>query len=105
MYDKDIQNELGSADLSVGTRKTEGEIHKIVVDRQACIGAQSCVVVAGKVFQVDDQNLAYVTGDLDSTDEETIKLAAQSCPVLAIHLYRKDGSKIFPDTPAERDSE
>ncbi len=82
---------------SQGVRKS-GNIRRIVVDRQACIGARSCVLVAEKVFQMDDENLAYVTDDLDSTDEETIKLAAEVCPVLAIHLYDKDGNKLFPET-------
>ena len=82
---------------SEGIRTAEGKIHRIVVDRQACIGAQSCVVVAPKVFQMDDQNLAYVTDELNETDEETILLAAQSCPVLAIRLYNKDGKRIFPE--------
>lgn len=79
---------------SQGIRK-EGTIRRIVVDRAACIGAQSCVVVAPGVFQMDDENLAYVV-DPDSHDEDTVMLSAQACPVLAIHLYDADGNKIFP---------
>ncbi len=73
-----------------------GKIRRVVVDRAACIGARSCAVVAPGVFQMDDENLAYVT-DPDSTDEDMIMLAAQSCPVLAVLLYDKDGNKIFPE--------
>lgn len=73
-----------------------GKIRRIVVDRQGCIGARSCVLVAPGVFQMDDQNLAYVL-DPDSEDEDTILMAAQSCPVLAIHLYDENGVKIFPE--------
>lgn len=73
-----------------------GKIRRIVVDRQACIGARSCVVVAPGVFQMDDENLAYVT-DPDGTDEEIILMAAQSCPVLAVRLYDEDGKQIFPE--------
>ncbi len=80
---------------SIGTKAT-GEIRKIIVDRAACIGARSCALVAEKTFQMDNENLAYVTGnEIAYEDDETIKLAAQSCPVLAIHLYGKDGKKIF----------
>ncbi len=82
--------------MSQGVRKTPGKIRRIVIDRQACIGAQSCVVVAPGLFQMDDQNLAYVV-DPDSTDEDTILMSAQSCPVLAIHLFDQDGKKIFPE--------
>lgn len=88
------------AAVSVGV-KSAGEIRKIIVDRTACIGARSCVLVAEKTFQVDEENLAYVTADeTQYEDDETLKLAAQSCPVLAIHLYNKSGKKIFPEAPS-----
>lgn len=73
-----------------------GKIRRIVVDRIKCIGANSCVAVAPGVFQLDEENLAYVV-DPDSTDEDTIMLAAQSCPVLAVLLYDENGNKIFPE--------
>lgn len=83
-------------DISQGIRtKEDSEIARVVVDRLGCIGARSCVVVAEKLFEMDDQDLAYVVDPNAYTDEE-VKLAAEACPVLAIHLYKKDGSKIFP---------
>lgn len=82
-------------DLSQGIRKG-GRIRRIVVDRQGCIGAQSCVVVAPGVFQMDDENLAYVV-DPDSEDEDTILMAAQSCPTLAILLFDEKGNQLFPE--------
>lgn len=82
---------------SVGEKKT-GKIKKIIVDRPACIGARSCVLVAPKTFQMDEENLAYILPDDQSyEDDETQLLAAQSCPVLAIHLYDADGKKVFPE--------
>lgn len=83
-------------DISMKIRKG-GKIRRIVVDRPNCIAARSCVLVAPGVFQMDDENLAYVV-DPDSEDEETITMAAESCPTLAIHLYDKDGNKLFPAT-------
>jgi len=52
------------------------------------------------VFQMDDENLAYVPKDsnLDLMDDELIKMSAESCPVLAIHLYDEDGNKVFPES-------
>ncbi len=82
-------------DISMKIRKG-GKIRRIVVDRQACIGAQSCVVVAPGVFQMDDGNLAYVT-DPEGADDDTIMMAAQVCPVLAIYLYDEEGNKLFPN--------
>lgn len=72
-----------------------GKIRKIVVDREKCIGANSCVAVAPGVFQLDEENLAYIV-DPDSTDDDTVMMAAQSCPVLAILLYDEDGKQVFP---------
>lgn len=82
---------------STGT-KSKGKIRKIVVDRDGCIGARSCVLVAGQTFQMDDENLAYVTADESKyEDDDTILQAAQACPVLAIHLYDEGGKKVFPE--------
>lgn len=79
--------------------KPAGKIRKIVVDRSACIGARSCVLVAGKTFQMDDENLAYVTRDPGQyEDDDTIMKAAEACPVLAIHLYDEAGKKLFPES-------
>ena len=82
--------------ISQALRKPGSKIRRIVVDRSACIGAQSCVVVAPGVFQMDDGNLAYVV-DPDSEGEDNILLAAQACPVLAIHLNDENGKKLFPE--------
>ena len=73
-----------------------GKIRRIVVNRVKCIGANSCVAVAPGVFQLDAKNLAYVV-DPNSTDDDTIMLAAQSCPVLAILLYDENDKLIFPE--------
>lgn len=76
--------------------KNSGQIRRIVVDRAKCIGVKSCVAVAPGVFQMDDGNLAYVT-DPNSTDDDTILMAAQSCPVLAVLLYDENGKLVFPE--------
>lgn len=82
-------------EFSEGIRKG-GKIRRIVIDRMGCIGARSCVFAAPGVFQMDDKNLAYVV-DPDSEDEDSILMAAQSCPTLAISLYDENGNKIYPE--------
>lgn len=72
------------------------KIAKIVVDRDICIGAAPCVTVAPGVFQLDDENKAYVM-DPNGADAETILLAAQACPVMAIFLYDEEGNQIYPE--------
>ncbi len=72
------------------------KIAKIIVDRDLCIGAAPCVTVAPGVFQLDKDNKAVVI-DAHGADDDTILLAAQSCPVQAIALYDEDGNRIFPE--------
>jgi len=73
------------------------KIAKIIVDRDLCIGAAPCVTVAPGVFQLDEENKAYIV-DPKAADDETILLAAQACPVQAILLYDVEGNQIYPDT-------
>ncbi|MBF8280543.1 MAG: hypothetical protein HW383_316 [Candidatus Magasanikbacteria bacterium] len=87
------------------------KIARIEVDRDLCIGAQSCVVVAPSVFQLDAENKAVIfksKGDSDSgptkreelaaiaMDDDTLMLAAQSCPTLAIKLFDEEGNQLYP---------
>lgn len=71
------------------------KIGKIVVDRNLCIGAASCIAVAPGVFELDGENKAVVYND-KGADAETILLAAKSCPTQAILLFDEDGKQIFP---------
>jgi ferredoxin len=70
--------------------------YKIVVDKNACIGAAPCVAIAGGVFQLDEEGKAYVV-DPNGADDETILMAAQSCPVKAISIFDQEtGKQIYP---------
>lgn len=71
------------------------KVSKVVVDRDLCIGAAPCVTVAPGVFQLDEENKAYVV-DQNAADGDTILLAAQSCPVQAIIVFDEDGKQIYP---------
>ena len=83
-----------SQELDENNVKTP-KIAKIVVDRDLCIGAASCVAIAPGVFALDEENKAYVVNP-EGADNETILLAAQSCPTRAIILLDKDGNQIWP---------
>lgn len=74
-------------------------IAKIVVDRDLCIGAASCVALAGKVFQLDEHQKAVVVDPTAATDVDLLA-AAQSCPVLAIALHDEAGKRLFPEDEA-----
>ncbi len=85
---------------------------KIKVDPDLCIGAASCVTIDPATFQLNDENKAVVLDhgqepggrvyerEIEVTEEqkETIILAAQSCPTLAIFIYDEEGRQLFPET-------
>lgn len=76
--------------------KPESKYSKIVVDRDLCIGAASCVAVAPDVYELDGENKAIIK-DPAKIDDDTLLLAAKSCPVLAIKMYDKTGKQVFPE--------
>jgi ferredoxin len=76
--------------------KKESQISKVEVDRATCIGAASCVAVAPDVFELDSENKAVVKNP-KGADDETIILAAKSCPVAAIKVWNKEGKQIVPE--------
>ena len=76
--------------------QTPGKGHyTVTVIRDKCIGAASCVAVGPGSFQLDAENKAYLV-DPEKYDDETLLLAAQSCPVNAISVYDENGKKIWP---------
>ena len=70
-------------------------IAKIVVDRELCIGAASCIAVAAETYEFDGENVVIVT-DPNSVDDETLIMSAQSCPTKAILLFDKEGNQVYP---------
>lgn len=72
------------------------KIGKVMVDRDLCIGAAPCVTIAPGVFQLDEENKAYVVNQ-KGADDETIMLGAQSCPVQAIIVFDEEGNQIYPE--------
>lgn len=83
----------------------------VKVDPDLCIGAASCVTIDPSTFVMNEENKAYVLDHgtepaprtyqrvLDVTEEEkeTIILAAQSCPTLAVFIIDEEGNQLFPD--------
>lgn len=76
--------------------------YKVKVDRNACIGAASCVAVAPNTFDLDGEGKAVIkkkdgtsTSDFvnysDINDDETnVMHAGKSCPVNAIIIVEVD---------------
>lgn len=68
----------------------------ITIDRDLCIGAASCVIIAGGTFQLDKEQKAVILDDANADELDTIIQAAQSCPVDAITVTDKDGKQLWP---------
>lgn len=75
--------------------KSIPKIARIYIDRDLCIGAASCIAIAPAVFALDEENKAVVINE-KGADNETILLAAQSCPTKAIILFDEYGNQIYP---------
>lgn len=70
-------------------------IAKVVVERELCIGAASCVAIAPGVFELDQENIAIIK-DPKSADDATVMSAAESCPTKAVFLYDEAGKQLYP---------
>ena len=75
--------------------RADSKIGKIVIDRDLCIGAASCLAVAGTTYELDGENKAVVNG-ADAADDATLTMSAESCPTKAILLFDKEGKQVFP---------
>lgn len=88
------------ANLKEYARNKEGSnISKIIVDRDLCIGAASCIAVSGETWELDNENKAIVTNagtGANAADDATLQMSAESCPTKAILLFDKSGNKVFP---------
>lgn len=77
-------------------RNKEGSnIGKIVVDRDLCIAAVSCIAVSEATFELDDES-KVVAKNPNAADDATLMAAAESCPTKAIILFDKAGKQVFP---------
>lgn len=77
-------------------RTKEGSaISKIVIDRDLCISAISCIAVSDATFQLDEES-KVVAIDPNAADDATLMAAAESCPTKAILLFDTAGKQVFP---------
>lgn len=66
------------------------------IDRDLCIGAATCVAIAPKAWQLDDEAKAIILDTSDQETDETLIEAAKGCPVMAIFITDETGKQIFP---------
>ena len=75
---------------------------KVVIDRDLCIGAASCVALLPEVFALDGEGKAIVLTAAQKDIEakkfsvEQLLEAAKSCPVNAITVFDDEGKQLYP---------
>ncbi len=62
-----------------------------LIDRDACMGSGNCVFWAPAVFDLDEDGVAVVRGEVTGHEEE-VRVAAQNCPTSAILIDRLSSS-------------
>ena len=83
------------ANIKEYIRKKDGsKISKIVIDRDLCIGAASCIAVSNATYELDNETKAVII-NADAVDDETLIMSAESCPTKAIFLFDKSGRQIL----------
>lgn len=68
----------------------------VTVDRDLCIGAASCIAVAPKTFQLDNEAKAIFLDTAEEELPEAILDSARACPVAAIIIHDEKGKQIYP---------
>lgn len=70
--------------------------YKVEVIRDKCISAASCVAIAPKVFQLDEEGIAIIISQ-DGEEDDMKLLAAQSCPTAAVIVINTEtGEQVWP---------
>ncbi len=70
--------------------------YTVVVDRNLCIGAASCIAVAPKTYTLDNEAKAIFLDTAEEDSPETQLDAAKSCPVAAIIITDENGKQVYP---------
>jgi ferredoxin len=56
---------------------------KIIVNKEKCIGCGTCIALAPEIFEIDNAGKSNIKKS-SKINEETLKLAIDSCPTQAI---------------------
>lgn len=91
-----VQNPSVPEKGTAQANSTAKKIGRVEVDRDLCIGAESCVVVAPDAYYMDEENIAVVKEGALDVDFDTLMESAQACPVAAVILYDEAGKQIYP---------
>lgn len=71
-------------------------VYDIEIIRPRCTAVATCMEIASKTFDLDDEAVAFVS-KVNGNSPDDILEAAKSCPVDAIFLtHRETGERVWP---------
>ncbi len=78
--------------------KVKRKIRKLTmrIDRSLCIGAATCVAIAPKAWELDNEAKAIILDTSDQETDDTLLEAAKGCPVMAIFITDENGKQLYP---------
>ena len=59
---------------------------KATIINENCIGCGQCEATCDEVFQVKDDGIAHVVGEVKEEVKEDVEMAADGCPTSAINV-------------------
>jgi len=87
--------------MSTGDNKQETK-YLVVVERDKCTSCGTCEDMCPELFELDRESLAHIKGSKRVENNDELQLenedcsldAAESCPVMCIHVY-EDGEELL----------
>ncbi len=88
--------------MTTGSNNKQSPPYKVVVERDRCTSCGSCEDLCPELFELDDGGISHIIGskrvgnndELEMEDEKCSLDAAESCPVMIIHVY-EDGEDLL----------
>lgn len=88
--------------MTTESNKKQPLPYKVVVERDRCTSCGSCEDLCPELFELDDEGISHIIGsdrvenndELEMEDEKCSLDAAESCPVMIIHVY-EDGEDML----------
>lgn len=80
--------------MNTGDKEQQAK-YLVVVERDKCTSCGTCEDTCPELFELDDASLAHIIGSERNGDNDELKTenqecgldAAESCPVMCIHIY------------------
>lgn len=68
----------------------------IVIDRDVCVGSDTCTKVAPEVFELDADCIVTFRQDAPDIERDRLVKACKICPVDALTATDADGQRLAP---------